>query len=220
MPNDLAILFDANALALVVIGTLVATAARSGMNDFRESLRAIARLQRSSFDQDANRVALAQTIRTIQIDGPLRAEVPKPPDRLLAKMVDAFIRHRSLPAMHSVHRTTRAKRDIERMQAVRTMEYAGELAPVFGLIGTLFAITQLSPSDAAALDNTMSAIAAAAVSTLYGVLTAHMIWIPLARAIAREGEREDARRDELIDWLDVQLNEFSSSRDSALRSAG
>ncbi len=208
MPSDLSILFDPTALAVVIAGTLIATFARSGWNDVKEALRAIVRLHHHSFDADANRAALAQTVSAIARDGPLRAEVPQAPDPLIAKLVDIYLRQRSPAAMHSAHRAARAKRDIARMQAVRTMEHAGELGPVFGLVGTLFAITQLSPGDAGALGNTMGAVAGAAVSTLYGVLTAHMLWIPLARAIEREGEYEETQRERLIEWLDIQFEEI------------
>lgn len=210
MPNDLAILFDPAALVVVIVGTLIATAARSGRHDVQETMRGLIRLHRHSFDVDANRTALARIVSAIKRDGPYRADASDPPDRLIAKMVDIYLTQRSLPAMHSAHRAGRAKRDIARMQAVRTMEHAGELAPVFGLVGTLFAITQLSPGSTGALDDTMASVASAAVSTLYGVLTAHMLWIPLARAIEREGEYEETQRDILIEWLEDQLGRMQS----------
>ncbi len=217
MQTDIAMLFDPAASALVVTGTLLATAARSGWCDVRETLRALGNLNRNRFDQATNRAVLAQSIMAIQRDGPLRAKVPMPPDPALARLIDTYIRQRSLSAVHSVQRSAKAARDISRMQAVRTMEHAGELGPVFGLVGTLFAITQLSPGDAGALENTMSSIAAAAVSTLYGVLIAHMIFIPLARAIERQGEREELQREHLLEWLDSQLTEPSPPHTPALR---
>ncbi|MEP3049911.1 MAG: MotA/TolQ/ExbB proton channel family protein [Erythrobacter sp.] len=217
--NDFALLFDPDALALVLLGTLLATFARSGWRDVRQTLRALAGLSSDPFDQDANQSAVAQTIRAVQRDGPLRAKVPAPPDPAMAELIDTYIRSRSLAALHSAQRTARAKRDIKRMQATRTFEHAGELAPVFGLVGTLFAITQLAPGDAGVLENTMGSIAAAAVSTLYGVLSAHMVFIPLGRAIERHSEREEYMRDRLIDWLGAQLDQDSSPHDIHLRGA-
>jgi chemotaxis protein MotA len=47
----------------------------------------------------------------------------------------------------------------------------------------------------------VSAISAAILSTLYGLLLAHFICHPLARAIERRGKAEEEARAALTDWL-------------------
>ncbi|WP_298471438.1 MotA/TolQ/ExbB proton channel family protein [uncultured Erythrobacter sp.] len=207
MTSTIAQMLDPGALAIVLSGTVIATAARCGWSDMREAASALGSLGESRFDADENRVALARTVHEIEAKGPLGAEASLPPDPSLAKVVDAYLRHRSIEAMHTVRRAERAAREMARSAAIRTFEYAGELAPVFGLVGTLFAITQLTPGESDVVGSTMGAIATAVLSTLYGVLTAHLIFIPLARAIERQGEEEERAREHLIEWLGAHLRD-------------
>ena len=219
MISDIAQMLDPGALAIVLAGTLAATAARCGPRDLREAGLALGRLGQSGFDEDDNRVALARTVHEIKANGPLCADVSLPPDPSLAKVISAYLRYASPEAMHTVRRSERAEREVTRSAAVRAFEYAGELAPVFGLVGTLFAITQLAPGDGSVVESTMGAIATAVLSTLYGVLTAHILCIPIARAIERRGEREEDARDQLIEWLDRQLSEEPAARRPRIRDA-
>lgn len=211
MTGNIAQLFDPGALAIVLSGTALATAARCGWSDLCAAAGAFARLGRSGFDENANCIALARTATTIERDGPLCADIPMPPDPSLAHMVSAYLRHASLDGFHHVRRAERTAREIARGRAIRTFEYAGELAPVFGLVGTLLAIMQMVPGSEGGGSSTLEAIGTAVLSTLYGVLTAHMICMPLAQAIERKGAREERAREELADWLDRQLRSESGS---------
>ncbi|MEM8724226.1 MAG: MotA/TolQ/ExbB proton channel family protein [Pseudomonadota bacterium] len=215
--STLAQILDPGALTIVLSGTVLATAARCGWSDMREAASALGSLGESRFDADENRVALARTVHEIGANGPLGAEVSLPPDPGLAKVVDAYLRHRSIEAMHTVRRAERAAREVARAAAIRPFEYAGELAPVFGLVGTLFAITQLAPGDGDVVGSTMGAIATAVLSTLYGVLTAHLVFIPLARAIQRQGEEEEQAREHLIEWLDGHIREDETGQTPNIR---
>ncbi|QUL36929.1 MotA/TolQ/ExbB proton channel family protein [Erythrobacter sp. JK5] len=198
-------MYDPGALVIVLAGTLIATAARCGARDLGVAGAALAALGRTRFDEDANRVALARTAHEVEQRGKLCAAVAMPPDASLARLIDAYVRHGSLDAMHQQAGSDRATREAARAVAVRTFEYAGELAPVFGLVGTLFGITRLVPGAGDTIETTMAAIATAVLSTLYGVLTAHLLCIPLARAIERRGEREEEARERLVDWLAPHL---------------
>ena len=218
MVSSVAQMIDPGALAIVLAGTLLATIARCGWSDIRRATIALFQLRTQFFDADANRTSLAKTLRTIEQKGPLCADVPLPPDPGLAKAIAAFLQAGSLDALHSLRRSQRAAREAERSSAVRVYEYAGELAPVFGLVGTLVAITQLVPqAGETATETTLAAIATAVLSTLYGVLTAHLICIPIGRAIERKGEREDFEREELFEWLDLHLRGLRSVSAARLR---
>ena len=219
MTPNFAQMIDPGALTIVLTGTAIATVARCGWHDLRQTARALAGLGRSTFDEDANRVALAKTVREIEARGPLCADVSLPPDPSLARGIKTYLRHSSLEEMHAVRRAERASREVARNAAARTFEYAGELAPVFGLVGTLFAITQLVPAEGDVVENTMGAIATAVLSTLYGVLTAHTLCIPLARAIERQGEREETERGELVDWFEGQMRNSATARLHPLKGA-
>ncbi|MDJ0643657.1 MAG: MotA/TolQ/ExbB proton channel family protein [Erythrobacter sp.] len=219
MTSTLAQMFDPGALTIVLSGTLLATAARCGWQDLKHAAIAVAQLRRGSFDEDGNRAALAHTVHEIEANGTLGADAPLPPDPSLAKVVNAYLRHSSVEAMQNARRAERTAREMERGAAARTFEYAGELAPVFGLVGTLFAMTQLAPTENDMVQATMSSIATAVLSTLYGVLIAHMLCFPIARAIERHGEREEAARERLIEWLNAHLREFGRSRVQPIKGA-
>ncbi|MEL6237091.1 MAG: MotA/TolQ/ExbB proton channel family protein [Pseudomonadota bacterium] len=198
-------LLDPGALAIVLVGTLLATSARAGWRDLALALSALSDLARQGFDADANRTALARWARSMRDRGLLGADEPLPPDTALARALDAMVRTGTLAAFQSVYEAARARQSRRAKRAAQVLEQAGDLAPVFGLVGTLFALTQIAPDAAAqsALDgaSALGAIATAVLSSLYGVLTAHLVFLPLAHAIARRAEREDAERAELAEWL-------------------
>ncbi len=216
-------LLDANALIIVLVGTLLATLARQGWHDFAIAVPAAIGLLAKGFEAHATRSALARTVGEINRLGHLGANPIDPPDGPTTKLLNAYIRSGSIEAMLKLARTQRLKREIRNVAAVKVYENAGELAPVFGLVGTLFAITQLMPDlNASASEIVMSSVAGAVLSTLYGVLSAHLIFYPLARAIERKGDREETERNILLDWFESELADSRSlpSRVSARSMSG
>lgn len=215
MPTTIASLFDPGALAIVAIGTMLACAARCGLRAFAEAWLAAAALMRRSFDAEANRRALAMALSTIRLDGPYRADPVPPPDRTLALMLERFLKLGGIDALHSTLREERAVAATRRLSAAQVFVTAGDLAPVFGLIGTLYALTQLEPvAGADATRLTVAAMATAVHSTLYGALLAHLLFYPLANAIERRGLAEDQGRDALADWFVDQISIIASSAQS------
>jgi chemotaxis protein MotA len=81
---------------------------------------------------------------------------------------------------------------------------AAELAPVFGLAGTLISLSQL-PSEGFARGAFTGAISMAVITTLYGLLSANLLLAPLARMVERKAQAEEAERQEMIDWLAAQI---------------
>jgi chemotaxis protein MotA len=206
LPSELARMLDPGAFAIVVTGTVIATAARCGWRDCSAAIGALPGLARSHFDEAANRIAVARALRAIETKGHRAADTPLPPDPSLARLVAIYLSTGSLDALHSARRAERAAREVERTRGVRAFEYAGELAPVFGLVGTLYAITGLSGGLATSpVETAMESIATAVLSSLYGVLTAHLVFVPLARAIERRGMREESAREALVEWLTGHL---------------
>lgn len=201
-------LFDANALMIVLLGTVLATLARQGWHDFAIAAPAAIGLMGKGFDPRATRSALARTVGEINRLGHLGAHPVDPEDKPTTKLVNAYIRSGSIEAMLKLARAQRLRREIRSVAAVKVYENAGELAPVFGLVGTLFSITQLMPDlSASASQIVMSSVAGAVLSTLYGVLSAHLIFYPLARAIERKGDREETERAALLDWFESELTD-------------
>ncbi|MEO1729499.1 MAG: MotA/TolQ/ExbB proton channel family protein [Pseudomonadota bacterium] len=212
-------LFDPEALAIVLVGTALATFARTGWQGIGNALPWLVRFARSGFDEPANRTALARWVRAVRKSGILGADAPFPPDAALSRALDGLVRSGSLAMFHMLHDAARKERVEQHKRAAQVFEQAGELAPVFGLVGTLFAMTQLAPGtgeDASAA--AFGAIASAVLSSLYGVLTANLVCFPIAGAIMRRSAREEHARGKLVNWVADEIADVlpSARADAAI----
>lgn len=206
MPPNLSSLFDPGSLAIVIAGTVLATVARCGWHDFGAALRAAGGLLRGGFAVEANRRALARAIEAIRRDGHHRADPALPPDRALGLMLETYLRHGALEALGGVRRAERALDEARRVNAAQVFVWAGELAPVFGLVGTLYGLSQLAPpAGVGASAVIMHAVSTAVLTSLYGALIAHLLCYPLASAIERRGLADEQERDTLAEWFIVQI---------------
>jgi len=201
--------------AIVVIGgTAVATLLRCGFGEMRATLHCLAQLLRRRFSYDRARAELAPQVETIRHDGVMRARPEPSADAEIAEATDAMIRHRSIAALIETHERHRDQRQALRERALDFLSQAGELSPVFGLAGTLIALSQV-PTGGLQRGDLMDAVATAVLTTLYGLLAAHLTIFPLARMVERRGQSEERERQMLIEWLAVQL---AQAMPSALRS--
>ncbi len=93
--------------------------------------------------------------------------------------------------------------------------YAAEMAPVFGLVGTLLAMARL---DAAPSNGVMPEILASAVSTtLCGLIAASLFFTPLGAFAYRRAENEDAARTKAAAWVIDSLSRASPPTLQAIR---
>ena len=212
MPPAFSTLFDPGALGIVVAGTVLATVARCGWRDFGAALKVAGGLTRRSFQLEANRKALALAVNAIKRDGHHRANPDLPPDRALGLMLETYLRHGAPAALGSIRRAERALDEARRVSAAQVFTWSGELAPVFGLIGTLYGLTQLAPAtggDATAM--IMGSVSTAVLTSLYGALLAHLVCYPLASAIERRGLAEEQNRETLAEWFTAQIDHIDSA---------
>ena len=220
MLSEAATLIDPGALVIVLAGTLLATTARSGWRTPFAALRMAGQLASPGFDSGPNRAALARAATAIHQRGTLCAETAIPPDPAIARLVEAVVASGTTGSLGTVARADRSEREMARFSAQRVFEHAGEVAPVFGLVGTLFAFTQLVPdTTASASAATMAAVSTAVLSSLYGVLSAHLAWFPLAQAIARRGDAEEEARAALAAWFAEELDGSHAHSPLTLRPA-
>ena len=199
------LLVDPAAAAFVFCGICIATLARCGWADIRETVRQIGKLGRRPFDQAATRAELAAQVEHMRQDGVIRTQLKPVSDHEMSNATAALVRHRSVDALAEEHHRHVAERTAQRARAIDTLNEAGDLAPVLGLAGTLIALSQLPANDLASEGAVMGAVAQAVVSTFYGLLFGHLLFLPLAGAIARRGRQEENARDRLVDWLVAQL---------------
>lgn len=201
---DFAHLIDPAAAAIVAGGTMLATALRAGREDSALTLRALGDLLRPAFPAETVRGEVAGLALQIRRDGMLRARPRHLGDAAFDDATDAMIEARSIEALYERH-AHHAKARIERaMRALRTLTMGADLAPVFGLAGTLISLSQLS-SQGIARSMFLGAISMSVLTTLYGLLLANFVLGPLARAVERRSDREEAARQDILDWLAAQV---------------
>lgn len=198
-------LIDGPSALIVLGGTALATVLRCGIGDCRVTLGRLARLGRPGFDADGTRAELSAQIQEINRDGLYRAAPHRYADREFDEATGALIERRSLGALVERHEAHRARRLAQSERAVRTLAQAAELAPVFGLAGTLISLSQL-PAEGLARGAFTGAIAMAVTTTLYGLLCANLLLAPLARTVERAAMAEEAERQQVIDWLGAQVS--------------
>lgn len=203
--------FDPEAIAIVLCGTLAATMLRCGLADSRIALVALRRLFGKRFDPAKAKAELAQQVREIADDGFLRAEPRHFGDPEFDSLSDLIITQRSIQSLHGTHRTFAAARLAHAQTATRVFESAAELAPVFGLAGTLVALAQ-APAGTPQGGGLVGAIAMAVVTTLYGLIAANFIFAPLGNAIARKSRREESDREEVLTWLEDSVRRADVAR--------
>ena len=201
---DFMALLDATGAAIVLGGTLLATLAGSGRREISAMFASLWHLTERQFDYERARAEIARDVEAIRVDGVLRARPMRSSDSEIATVTEALIHDRSLTSLIDAHDRFRRDRMHLRQRALRPIRLAGEMAPVFGMAGTLFSLSQMD-TGAAAGAASMSSIGLAVVTTLYGLLAAHLVFHPLASLAERRGQAEEAGRQQLIDWMARQL---------------
>ena len=196
-------LFDPLALGIVLGGTTFATFLRCGWRECRITAAEIGQLWGTPFDAAEARAELAVQVQEIGRDGILRAQPHHTGDAEFDEGTDAMLHERSIAPLLAAHERHRARRQAMSEVAVRLFAQAAELAPVFGMVGTLISLSKL-PSTVAGGDFS-GAIGMAVLTTLYGLLAANLIFAPIARVIERAAQAEEAERQKLVDWLAAQV---------------
>lgn len=201
---DVAALLDPASAAIVVGGTCAATLLGSGRGELAASLGAMGQLFQRPFDYEQARAEIARDVEAMRTDGVMRARSLHSTDREILSATDALIHDRSLASLIATHETFRDERCARRALALRPVLLAAEMGPVFGMVGTLISLSQMTQT-APAGGSMIGGIALAVLTTLYGLVLAHLVCNPLARLIARRGTLEERQRQLLIDWLARQL---------------
>lgn len=201
---DVSSFLDARSAAIVFGGTLLATVLRCGVGDCRRALSAVAALGRERFDGGKVRAELAIQVQEIHADGILRVAPHQVGDSEFDDVSGALIQRRSVPALLAAHEAHKARRMAFNNSAVRTLAQSSELAPVFGLAGTLLSLALLPHSGISGADYA-STISMAVLATLYGLILANLLLAPLACIVNRRATAEELERQKVLDWLADQV---------------
>lgn len=205
-------LLDPTAALIVIGGTLFATLLRCGPAEIAVALHGLRTALGHGYHADEGKAELAASVRAIREDGLLRARPADHADPAFAEATEALLHDRSLGALQAALEKHKTRRLAEAETAVAVFAQAAELAPVFGMAGTLVALSRLSASDVSAGAAITGAIALSVVTTLYGILLANLLLAPLARLVERAASREEAARQEVVDWLAAQVAEVLPRR--------
>jgi len=201
---DLAALLDPTSAVIVIGGTGLATVLRCGLGNCRQAILALAQLGRCGFDAGTVRAEMAVQVREIQKDGLIRAHPHHSGDPDIDDATDAMIGARSVEALVTAHAAQKARRTEAARRAAATLAQACELAPVFGLAGTLISLSQM-PGSGIGRESFGGAISMAVLTTLYGLLLANVVLAPLARLVERAAAAEEREREAIIAWLAAQV---------------
>lgn len=199
--------FDPPSLLMVVVGTVAMTALRCGIAECGLALRGAWSLLAPPFDRVEAKAEMAKQVREIAYDGFVRAEPHHMGDGEFDNLADLLISRRSIDAMMSEHERYKQERTEVAQRARTVFETAAEAGPVMGLAGTLLALASQRGEGGTEL---LSAVGMAVMTTLYGLVLAHLVFAPLAAAIARRNLREEADRDAVLAWLDHGLRSVCS----------
>jgi len=216
---DISALWDANGAAIVLGGTLLATFLACGRREITAAARSLGALLKPRFDYEKARAEIARDVEEIRHDGLLRAHPLHTSDREIALVSDALIHDRSLRSLIATHERCQRQRQSSRLAALAPVRQAAEMAPVFGMAGTLFSLSQMQVGDMGDAQ-LLASVAMAIVTTLYGLLLANLAFHPLARLMERRMLAEDEDRQRLIDWLAAQLAQGSSNTRTPMERAG
>jgi len=195
---------DGPSAVIVFGGTALATLLRCGFADCKVTLSVLVCFWRRRFDAAKVQSELAVQVREIQRDGLIRANPHMFGDREFDEAAGILIQSRSVPALLAKLEAYKARRRRSADTAAQTLSQAAELAPVFGLAGTLGSLSQL-PADGIAQGAYASVISMAVLTTLYGLVSANLLLSPLSRAVERAITIEENERQKLFDWLARQV---------------
>lgn len=197
-------LFDAPSFALVVGGTLTATLGHCGASACRDMAVELAQLMQGRFDPVRARSELARQVRLIGTDGLVRSDLVSTGDTEIDNATLALITRRSLGALATQHERQRRRRLARTDRARGVLLRMADLAPVAGLGGTLLSLATLAEAGIAG-GGPAGAIGMAVLTTLYGLLLANGVALPLAGWIERRAQAEDQAREEVFGWLNAQV---------------
>ena len=193
LPSLLAPFFDPVAFAIVVGGTLLATALRTRLRDQARAIAALATIGRRRFDAAPLLEQITTLGRIARRHGVLALDRSVIADADIAAAIAAIVDGRSpaeVEALVQHHRRARIDRHIA---VAETWAGAGEVAPAMGMVGTLIGLVGMFTrmNDPSAIGGSM---AIALLATLYGALIANLVAMPVAARLRRRAREEAVER--------------------------
>jgi chemotaxis protein MotA len=180
------------ALILVFVGTAGAAMASGMMTDFTGAMAGISKaLTGKAHDPNEVIGTIVDFADKARREGLLALEeaARSVEDPFLRKGVELAVDGTDPEEIRAIlEAEIEAKRGTEKAQA-KVFADMGAFAPTFGIIGTVIGLIHVL-ENLSEPDKLGHLIAGAFVATLWGVLTANVIWLPLGKRLARLSETE------------------------------
>ncbi|MCL2541348.1 MAG: motility protein A [Nocardioidaceae bacterium] len=196
-------LLEVAPILLVLGATMMATIAGGSMADAKAAIRNIKRAFTANVEPATDLVPqVVQLAEKARREGLLALEdgLRDIPDPFLVKGVTMAIDGTDPEELREIlEAELRAKRRDDK-QAAKFFADAGGYAPTIGIIGTVMGLVHVlenlsTPQTLGPL------IAGAFVATLWGVMSANVIWLPLGNRLNRIGELERARMEVAVEGV-------------------
>jgi len=208
--HDTMVYLQGNAFVLVILGTLGSTLTSTSFSDFRGLIGLVfslfSRRHRYLKPVDAIKVMvdLSDQIQSISRQA-LPDKVSKFNNRYLSKsmeMIAASLDKEFILDTLTTDMEELANRHNKKVLTVRTM---GSFAPMFGMAGTVIGVIQVL-KNVSDIENIVSGMALALLTTLYGLILSSIFFIPLANKLRALSEEEMVSRQIIAHGTEMLLN--------------
>ncbi|MCL6547790.1 MAG: flagellar motor protein [Alicyclobacillus sp.] len=218
--GSISALFKLNALILILGGTLGATLASATVRDFlsfgKYIRKALFHRAADPLDVIARLVDLATVARREGILA-LEERIEQFDDEFLKNGVQLVVDGVDPELVKAMLETELGYIEERHHAAARLFEVAGGYAPTMGIIGTVMGLVHVL-GNLQNVDELGPQIATAFTATLYGVVTANVIWIPIANKLKRRNAEEMLLREIMIEGvLSIQAGENPKILDRKLK---
>ncbi|HJQ06738.1 MAG TPA: MotA/TolQ/ExbB proton channel family protein [Nocardioides sp.] len=196
-------LFSVAPMLLVFGTTMMVTVAGGSMTDAKAAIRNIKRAFTTGVAPATDLVPqVVQLAERARREGLLALEdaVKDIPDAFLVKGVTMAIDGTDPEELRDIlEAELRAKRRDDK-QAAKFFADAGGYAPTIGIIGTVMGLVHVL-ENLSTPETLGPLIAGAFVATLWGVMSANVIWLPIGNRLTRLGELERARMEVAVEGV-------------------
>lgn len=189
---------------ILVFGGTIAVAIASGT--LKDTVKAVQALPRAFMGkQPAPASVIPQIIEYVEVarsQGALALEekIEASKDPLVRKALQALADGTDAEDIRTLLEDEIASAAHDRSTAAKFYMTMGGYAPTVGIIGTVVSLTHVLESLSQP-DELGHKIAAAFVATLWGVLSANFMWLPIGNRLTRLGELEQARMEVVVEGM-------------------
>lgn len=187
------------AMLIVFGGTIGATMATGMMKDFTGSLSALARaFTGKPSDPEASIATVVQFAETARREGLLALEeqAKSIEDPFLRKGIELAVDGTDPDELREILEAEIQSKKHHDKVATKFFNDMGGFSPTLGIIGTVLGLIHVL-ENLSEPDKLGHLIAGAFVATLWGVMSANVVWLPIGKKLARLGELE-AKHMELV----------------------